>query len=78
MTELSGNGKQLCGYINQVFPGGALFLVATETELKCLLMQMTGDLLQSDTYRKFSAARMIGLNSVEEESVSCLATSVSS
>ena len=76
MTELSGKVKQLCGYLNQVFPGGALFLVATEAELKRLLMQMTGDLLQSDTCRKVSAAQTIGVNSVGEESaVGVLTTS---
>lgn len=63
MSELSGNVKQLCGYLNQVFPGGALFLVATEAELKRLLMELTGGLLQSDECRHVSAARMIGLNS---------------
>ena len=46
MSKLSGNVKQLCGYLNQVFPGGALFLVATEAELKRLLMELTGGLLQ--------------------------------
>ena len=46
MSELSGNVKQLCGYLDQVFPGGALFLVATEAELKRLLMELTGALLQ--------------------------------
>ena len=40
MSELSGNVKQLCGYLNQVFlaSGGVLFLVTTEAELKQLLM----------------------------------------
>jgi len=63
MGKLSGNVKQLCGYLNQVFPGGALFLVTTEAELKQLLMELTGDLLQTDECRHVSAARMIGLNS---------------
>ena len=46
-----------------MFPGGALFLVTTEAELKRLLMELTGDLLQSDECRHVSAARTIGLNS---------------
>ena len=49
-----------------MFPGGALFLVATEAELKRLLMELTGALLQSDECHHVSAARMIGLNSFPE------------
>jgi len=30
MTEMSGNVKQFAAYINQVFPGGALYLAATD------------------------------------------------
>ena len=71
MSKLSGNVKQLCGYLNQVFPGGALFLVATEAELKRLLMELTGGLLQSDECRHVSAARMIGLNSFTDGEIVC-------
>lgn len=63
MGELSENVKQLCGYLNQVFSGGVLFLVTTEAKLKRLLMELTGDLLRSDECRHISATRMIGLNS---------------
>ena len=52
-SELSENVKQRCGYLNQMFSGGALFLVATEAELKWLLMELTGALLQSDEWFPF-------------------------
>ena len=33
MTEMSGNVKLFTAYLNQVFPGGAIFLAATDAEL---------------------------------------------
>ena len=66
MSELSGNVKQLCAYLNKVFPGGALFLVATETELKRFLMEMTTNILEAVTCRKINAARMIGYNNTPD------------
>ena len=62
MTELSGNVKQVCTYLNQIFPGGALFLVATETELKCLFLEMSNTLLEDDEFQRIFAARMVGIN----------------
>ncbi len=62
MSELSGNTKQLCTYLNQVFPGGALFLVASDTEVKRFMMEMTTLVLQNQQRRKVAAARVIGIN----------------
>ena len=66
MTELSGNTKQLCTYINSVFPGGALFLIASDTEVKRFFMELTTAVLRSADHRKVSAARTIGLNSTPD------------
>ena len=58
--------KQLCAYLNLVFPGGALYLVATEAELKRLLMELTGTLLQNNMYHHATAARKIGVNTLPD------------
>ena len=64
--ELSGNVAQFCGYLNQVFPvedqPGPLYLLATDSELKHLLMELIGELLQDDSLRKVRAARKVGIN----------------
>ena len=62
MTEMSGNVKQFAAYLNQVFPGGALFLAATDAELKRLLMELTTELLQEVQGRRVCSARIIGMN----------------
>ena len=61
MSELS-HVKQLNSYINQVFPGGALFLVVTDTEFKRLFMELANTVLQNSECQKLSAARMVGKN----------------
>lgn len=61
MSELS-NVKQLNSYINQVFPGGALFLVASDNEFRRLFMELASTVLQSAECRKLSVARMVGKN----------------
>ena len=61
MSELS-HVKQLNSYINQVFPGGALFLVASDTEFRRLFMELASTVLQNADCRKLSAARMVGKN----------------
>ena len=42
--ELSGKVAQFCGYLNQIFPDedqpGPLYLLATDSELKHLLMEL--------------------------------------
>ena len=64
--ELSGKVTQFCGYLNQVFPvkdqPGPLYLLATDSELKRLLMELTGELLESGNLRKIRAARKVGIN----------------
>ena len=62
MSELS-HLKQLCSYMNQVFPGGALFLIASDNEFKRLFMELTSSVLQNDGCRKATAARIVGRNS---------------
>lgn len=61
MSELS-NIKQFNCYTNQVFPGGALFLVATDYEFKRLFMELTNAVLGDDDCRKFSVATVVGKN----------------
>ena len=64
MGELSGSvNKQLCSYLNQVFPGGALFLLASDGDLKRLLMELTAELLNDVGCRNITASRIIGVNS---------------
>ena len=41
---------------------GPLYLLATDSELKRLLMELTGELLQNDSLRKVRAARKVGIN----------------
>ena len=41
---------------------GPLYLLATNSELKRLLMELTGELLQNDSLRKVRAARKVGIN----------------
>ena len=65
MTELSGNVAQLSTYLNLVFPSGALFLVCTPAELKWLLLQLTGELLESG--KKVTAARLVSRNIAPNE-----------
>ena len=62
MSELS-HLKQLCSYVNQVFPGGALFLIASDNEFKRLFMELTKEVLQGDECRKATAAMIVGKNS---------------
>ena len=65
MAELSGNTKQLCSYINSIFPGGALFLIASDTEVKRFFMELTTAVLGAN-HRKLCAARMIGINTTPD------------
>ena len=69
MSELSGNVKQFGNFLNMVFPGGALWLVASEAELKRLLIELTAELLQSNNCRRIRAARMIGINATSSGNV---------
>ena len=62
MTEMSGIVKQFAAYLNQVFLGGALFLAATDAELKRLLMELTTELLQEVQGRRVCSTRIIGIN----------------
>lgn len=61
MSELS-NLKQFSGYINQVFPGAALFLVCTDGEFKRFFMELTHAFLQDSDRRSVFGARFIGRN----------------
>ena len=56
MNELS-NLKQFTGYINLVFPGGALFLVCTDGEFKHFLMELITAFLQDEDRRSVYGAR---------------------
>ena len=51
--------KQLNFYINQVFPGGALFLVASDNEFRCLFMELASTVLQNAECCKLCVARMV-------------------
>ena len=55
--------KQLCSYMNQVFPGGAPFLIASDNEFRRLFMELTSNALQIGECRKATAARIVGKNS---------------
>ena len=68
MTEMSGNVKQFAAYINQVFPAGALYLAATDAELKRLLMELTTELLKDVHSRRVCSARIIGRNQHDGDS----------
>ena len=57
-----GNLKMFTAGINQVFPGGALFLVCNEVEFKHFMMELTTYFLQQDHYRKVVAVKVIGKN----------------
>ena len=63
MDALSGNTKNLCPYINSVFPGGALFLFASDAEVKRFFMELTKEFLSDANHRDIYAARTIGINS---------------
>ena len=53
-----GNLKMFMVRINQVFPGGALFLVCNEVEFKHFMMELTTYFLQQDHYRKAVAVKV--------------------
>ena len=69
MSKLSGNVKQFGNFLTMVFPGGGLWLVASEAELKRLLIELTAELLQSNNCRRIRAARMIGINATSSGNV---------
>ncbi len=61
MSELS-NLKQFSTYINQIFPGGALFLVCSDTEFKRLFMDLTRACLEQEDRRHVTAVEVVGRN----------------
>ena len=71
MSELS-NIKQFNCYTNQVFPGGALFLVATDYEFKRLFMELTNAVLGDDDCGKFSVATVVGKNIDRHNTTECI------
>ena len=60
MSEMSN--IKLNAYLNQVFPGGALFLVANDHEFKRLFMELSNEVLGAENCRKVYAATMVGRN----------------
>ena len=57
MTELSGNVKQFMTFANQIFPGGALFLLS-DGEFKKFMMQMSSRMLEEQQEEKV-ASRLV-------------------
>ena len=68
MMELSGNVKQFTTFANQIFPGGALFLLLSDGEFKKFMMQMSSRMLEEQHEEKKVAARLVGENKHEGES----------
>ena len=68
MTELSGNVKQFTTFANQIFPGGALFLLLSDSEFRKFMMQMSSRMLEEQQEEKKVAARLVGENKHEGES----------
>ena len=66
MTEVVTT-KQFITFINQAFPGGALFILLSDADLKRLLMQLSSDLLYEQG-RVRLAARVVGVNKYEGKS----------
>ena len=67
MMELSGNVKQFTTFINQIFPGSALFLLLSDSEFKKLMMQLSSDMLEEQQGRKV-AASLVGENTLDGKS----------
>jgi len=61
MSELSIL-KQFTGYTNLVFPGAALFLVCTDGEFKCFIMELITAFLQDEDCRSVYGAQFVGRN----------------
>ena len=68
MMELSGNVKQFTTFANQIFPGGALFLLLSENEFKKMMMQLSSEMLEEEEGRKKTAARLVGENRLDGKS----------
>ena len=67
MSEISSS-KQFMISLNQQFPGGSLFLLLTDQELKKLLMYLASTMLESDSTETCKhAVRIIGQNQLKEE-----------
>ena len=60
MSEM-GNLKSFLGYLNQIYPGGSLYLLLSDKEFKQLFMEKTNSFLASNT-NQCSAARIVGIN----------------
>ncbi len=65
MSELN-NLKQFSIYINQVFPGGALFLVCSDTEFKRLFMELSRAFLDQEDRRSVFAVQVVGRNTLND------------
>ena len=48
MTEM-GNVKSFQAYVNQIYPGGSLFLILNDKEFKQLFMEEANNFLQSNS-----------------------------
>ncbi len=75
MMELSGHVKQFTTFINQLFPGGALFLLLSDSEFKKLMMQLSSEMLEGEQGKKV-AARLVGENTLDGKSYWVLSDSV--
>ena len=75
MMELSGNVKQFA-FANQIFPGGALFLLLTDGEFKKLMIQLSSEMLEEEQGRKKIAARLVGENTLDGKSYWVLSESI--
>ena len=69
MTEVV-NVKNFMTFINQVFPGGALFILLSDGEFKKLLMKLSSSMLEERQQQQY-AVRIIGENECEGETYWC-------
>ncbi len=65
MTE-TVSVKAFITFINQAFPGGALFALLSDGEFKKLLMQLSSKLLAQEQECKY-AARIVGENQANDK-----------
>ena len=66
MSEVSSTVKQFTVSVNQQFPGGTLFLLLSDHEFKKLLMDMSSEMLESNSGSSHKyAVRVVGRNQID-------------
>ena len=63
MSEM-GNVKSFQAYLNQIYPGGSLYIILNDKDFKQLFMEETNKFLCSSVPH-YSAARVVGVNVTE-------------